>query len=122
MGISFGLVLLLSNLYTLTVSLFIFGLGYGAIIPLFFGWAGNTISVHNAASMLSLMNCVASLIAVITTIIIGVIIKNSGLNTSLIIGLLLSVFILISINILTKLTHTKELPFAKGAENENSIN
>jgi len=121
LGSSFGLVLLLANLYTLIISLFIFGLGYGSIIPLFFSWAANTISAHNGASMLSLMSSLASLTAVITTIIIGAVIDNIGLDTSLLIGLLLSILILISITVLTKLIHSKELPLAKGTENENSI-
>jgi MFS family permease len=122
LGFSFSMVLFINNLYTLIISLFIFGLGYGAIIPLFFSWATNTISTYNAASMLSLMSSLASLTAIITTIIIGAVIDNIGLEASLLIGLFISVFIIICVNAFTKLFHNKKLSLTEGTENENSIN
>jgi len=122
LGFSFGMVLLIGNLYTLIASLFIFGLGYGSIIPLFFSWATNTISTYNAASMFSLMSSLASLTAVITTIIIGAIIDSMGLDASLTIGLLISVFILITITVLTNLVLNKKLLLAESTENKNGIN
>lgn len=122
LGLSFGIVLLVRNLYALITSLFIFGLGYGSIIPLFFSWTANTISTHNAASMLSLMSSLASLTAVITTIIIGAVIDNMGLDASLLIGIFISVFILITVTVLTSLVLNKKIPLAEATENQININ
>ncbi len=67
------------------------GISMGSLIPIFFSWAMEIIDDDAIASMLSLMSGFSSIVAAITTIIVGSIIEMTNLDFSIYIGIGLAV-------------------------------
>lgn len=93
--LSFALMAGTDSLTMLVIALFLYGIGFGSVVPLFFSWAAEVIPPNLRASMLSLMNAVASLTAVLVTLAIGKVIAVWGLATAAQIGLGLGAAILL---------------------------
>ena len=73
--------------------MFIYGLGTGAVIPLFYGYLSEVIKGEAHASVFSLVSGFASLVGIGTTIIIGIVIDYAGFFKILIAGAVFSGFI-----------------------------
>lgn len=102
--LGFGFMAFGHNLFYLGAGLFSFGLGYGSIIPLFFAWATEITPGDLQASMLSLMNAIASLVAVITTVVIGKVIENWGREIAVHFGFSLGLGILVVLLLMRRTT------------------
>lgn len=89
--LSFALQAFGDHLLVLVIALFVYGLGYGSVVPLFFAWATEIVPSDLQASVLSLINAIASLMAVLTTAAVGKMIEVWGLAVAPWIGLSLGV-------------------------------
>lgn len=76
-----------AGLPALLAGLLAFGLGFGSVIPLFFDWSLDIMPRDLRASTLSLLNAQATLVAVITTALLGKVIELWGLGVAPPIGL-----------------------------------
>ncbi|WP_252507652.1 MFS transporter [Treponema denticola] len=76
-----------------TAAMFIYGLGTGAVIPLFYGYLSEVIKGEAHASVFSLVSGFASLVGIGTTIGIGIVIDYVGFSKILIVGAVFSGFI-----------------------------
>ena len=76
-----------------TAAMFVYGLGTGAVIPLFYGHLSEVIKGEAHASVFSLVSGFASLVGIGTTIIIGIVIDYAGFFKILIAGAVFSGFI-----------------------------
>lgn len=90
MSISYILMYFSENIYLYVFGLFIYGLGFGSILPIFFTWSSSIIDNSQYVSLLSLMNAVSSFASVITNIIVGKIINSYTINIGMIIAGVLS--------------------------------
>jgi MFS family permease len=111
LSLSFGIMYFAGNVYVHLFGLFIYGIGFGSIIPLFFSWAARIVNDDQCASLLSLINGISSLASVITTIIVGRIIQYYGISAGAVLGLLLGILNFIMILVIRYVVNKSKVKY-----------
>ncbi len=87
----------INHFFGILLSMFIFGLGYNSINPVFFGWLGTCIDEKYSAGLISMITAVGSLLSIVLNIFVGVLMDNFTLDFIQMLAVMLGIISIIVI-------------------------